>query len=290
MSERAHAALLLVLAAVLWSSGGLLIKLVDWSPLAIAGARSAVAGVFVWLVLRGRLCLDCSRPQLAAAVAYAAAVMSFVAATKLTTAANAILLQYTSPLYAALLAPRILGERTSGRDWAFIGLTLLGMGLFFFDQLSLAGLAGNLLALFSGLAVACLALALRQTGAASSTPIVLGNFLAALICLPFVVGAGWPGWQSLVVIAFLGVVQLGLPYYLYSLAVRRVSALEVTLIPVIEPILNPIWVALCLGETPGLGALAGGGLVLTAVTAWGLSRRQARVVVAGGGPSPSGRP
>ncbi|MFH1059358.1 MAG: DMT family transporter [Pseudomonadota bacterium] len=280
MSERAHAALLLVLAAVLWSSGGLLIKLVDWSPLAIAGTRSAVAGLFVWLVLRGRLCLDCTRPQVAAAVAYAAAVISFVAATKLTTAANAILLQYTSPLYAALLAPRLLGERTSGRDWFFTLLTLAGMGLFFLDQLSPAGLTGNLLALMSGLAVACLALALRQTGAASSTPIVLGNFLAALACLPFAVGAGWPGWEALGIIAFLGVVQLGLPYYLYSLAVRRVSALEVTLIPVIEPILNPLWVAIFLGEVPGLGAAAGGGLVLAAVTAWGLMRRPARVVVA----------
>lgn len=280
MSDRAQAAILLILAAVLWSSGGLLIKLVDWTPLAIAGARSAVAGLFVALLLRGRLGVDFSRTQLVASLAYAGAVICFVTATKLTTAANAILLQYTSPLYAALLAPRLLGEPTRRSDWLFIALALMGMGLFFGDQLSPQGLGGNLLALLSGLCVAILALALRRAGQASSSPIALGNFLAALVCLPFILAAPWPGWRNLGIIAVLGVVQLGLPYYLYSLAVRRVSALEVTLIPVLEPILNPIWVALFLGEAPGWWSLVGGVVVLGAVTAWGLLRARARVLVA----------
>ncbi len=280
MSDRAQAAILLILAAVLWSSGGLLIKLVDWTPLAIAGARSAVAGLFVALLLRGRLGVDFSRTQLVACLAYAGAVICFVTSTKLTTAANAILLQYTSPLYAALLAPRLLGEPTRRSDWFFIALALVGMGLFFGDQLSPQGLGGNLLALLSGLCVAVLALALRRAGQASSSPIALGNFLAALVCLPFILSAPWPGWQNLGIIVVLGVVQLGLPYYLYSLAVRRVSALEVTLIPVLEPILNPIWVALFLGEAPGWWSLVGGVVVLGAVTAWGLLRARARVLVA----------
>lgn len=280
MSDRAQAAILLILAAVLWSSGGLLIKLVDWTPLAIAGARSAVAGLFVALLLRGRLGVDFSRTQLVACLAYAGAVICFVTSTKLTTAANAILLQYTSPLYAALLAPRLLGEPTRRSDWLFIALALVGMGLFFGDQLSPQGLGGNLLALLSGLCVAVLALALRRAGQASSSPIALGNFLAALVCLPFILSAPWPGWQNLGIIVVLGVVQLGLPYYLYSLAVRRVSALEVTLIPVLEPILNPIWVALFLGEAPGWWSLVGGVVVLGAVTAWGLLRARARVLVA----------
>ena len=280
MSDRAQAAVFLVLAAVLWSSGGLLIKLVDWSPLAIAGTRSAVAGIFVAILLRGRLGLGFSRPQWVASLAYAGAVISFVAATKLTTAANAILLQYTSPLYAALLAPRLLDEPTRRGDWLFIALALTGMGLFFGDQLSPQGLGGNLLALFSGLCVAVLALALRRAGQASSSPIALGNFLAALICLPFVLAAPWPGWEALGVIVLLGVVQLGLPYYLYSLAVRRVSALEVTLIPVLEPILNPLWVAIFLGEAPGWWSMLGGVVVLGSVTAWGLTRARARVLVA----------
>lgn len=280
MSDRAQATLLLILAAVLWSSGGLLIKLVDWTPLAIAGARSAVAGLFVAFLLRGRLGVDFSRPQLVASLVYAGAVISFVTATKLTTAANAILLQYTSPLYAALLAPRLLGEPTRRADWFFIALALIGMGLFFGDQLSPQGLGGNLLALFSGLCVALLALALRRAGQASSSPIALGNFLAALVCLPFILAAPWPGWEALGIIAALGMVQLGLPYYLYSLAVRRVSALEVTLIPVLEPILNPLWVAIFLGELPGWWSMVGGVVVLGAVTAWGLLRARARVRVA----------
>lgn len=281
MSPHRKASLQLVAAAVLWSLGGLMIKELDWHPLGISSVRCFLAALFVLALLRGRPRFTFSRGQILASLFYAGGAIGFVTATKLTSAANAILLQYTSPLWVALLAPRLLGEPTQKRDWLFMGLILAGMALFFVESLSASGLAGNLTALATGLCVACLAMSLRGEPQASSTPIFLGNLLAALVCLPFV-RPPWPSAHDWLLLLVMGTLQLGLPYYLYSLAIRQVSALEATLLPMIEPVLNPIWVMLFLGERPGGWALAGGGVVLASVAAWGVLRGHA------GGGAPRG--
>ena len=136
-------------AGILWSFGGLLIKWVDWSPLAISGGRSGIAAL-VFLAYLRRPRFTWSPVQLGAAVAYSATVITFVVANKLTTAANAILLQYTAPIYAALLGWWFLRERVTWRDWLTMGVVSGGMALFFIDKLSLGGMWGNLLAMLSG--------------------------------------------------------------------------------------------------------------------------------------------
>ncbi len=263
--SRSGALGLLLASAALWSLGGVLIKGVDWSPLAIAGTRSALAALTIVVLLRGRLHFTWSRWQVAGAFAYAATVLLFVLATRLTTAANAILLQYTAPVYIALAAPWFLGEPSRRGDWLVIAVTLAGMGLFFLDHLTLEGRAGNLLAIASGVSFAALALLLRkQKDGSAVESIVLGNLIAAAVGLPFV-RAPFPdatGWALLVV---LGVVQLGVSYLLYAVAVRRATAMDAALVPMLEPILNPVWVLLWLGERPGPFAMLGGLVVLGAV-------------------------
>lgn len=262
---RTQAIALLIVAAILWSLGGLLIKSIAWNPIAIAGARSAIAALVLFAVVR-RPHFTWSSAQIGGAVAYAATVMLFVAANKLTTAANAILLQYTSPIYVALLGAWFLGERTTWLDWLAIMVTVGGIGLFFLDDLAVGGWWGNLCAIVSGATFACLVLFLRkQKDSSPLESVLLGNILTALVSLPFALGSqpGLSGWLTL---GFLGVFQLGLPYVLYSVAIKHVTALEAILIPVFEPILSPVWVFLIMGETPGPWALAGGIIVLVSIT------------------------
>lgn len=269
----------LVLAALCWSLGGLLIKAVGWPPLAVAGGRGLIAALFLVATNRG-LAFTFSRAQLIGALGYAACTVTFCTATKLTTAANAILLQYTAPVWIALFGAWFLGERATRADWATIVAVLAGMGLFFSDSLDLTAVLGNSIAVLSGVCFAAMTMALRkQKDTSPVESIILGNALAFLVGLPWIVSApALPatGWAALVT---LGVVQLGVSYWLYARAIRHVTALEAVLIPVIEPILNPVWVLLLLGERPTPRALAGGAIVLAAVT-WraALSIRGARPV------------
>ncbi|HRD65285.1 MAG TPA: DMT family transporter [Candidatus Competibacter sp.] len=264
-SDHRRAVLMLLAAAVLWSLGGLLIKWVDWNPLAIAGMRSLIGAAVIALIFRKGLRFTGSFEQIGAAVAYAGTVVLFVVANKLTTAANAILLQYTAPIYVALFSPWFLGERARGNDWLSLAVILFGMLLFFGDELSLDGYLGNGVALASGFCFAWLTLFLRRHREESAiSALVLGNLLAGAIGLPFMFqsmpdATGWAG------LLLLGVVQLGLPYVMYALALRHVRAVEGILLPMMEPVLNPVWVFLLLGEAPGPLALLGGAIILGAV-------------------------
>ncbi|MBS1221264.1 MAG: carboxylate/amino acid/amine transporter, partial [Proteobacteria bacterium] len=257
--------LMLLATAILWSLGGLLIKWVNWHPVAIAGMRSLIGAVLIALIFRKELKFTGSFEQIGAAVAYTGTVVLFVVANKLTTAANAILLQYTAPVYVALFSPWFLGERARGNDWLSLAAIMVGMLLFFGDQLSLDGYLGNCVALASGFCFGWLTLFLRRHREESAiSALVLGNLLAGLIGLPFMFqsmpdATGWIG------LLLLGVVQLGLPYVMYALALRHVRAVEGILLPMIEPVLNPLWVFLLLGETPGPLALLGGAIILGAV-------------------------
>ena len=264
--NRSQAILFLIIAALLWSSGGLFIKVVSWHPLAIAGVRSLFSALVIGAIF-GRRVVNFSAAQLAGAVAYAGMVTLLVVSTKMTTAANAIFLQYTAPVYVALLSYVLLREKISRGDWWMMSLVFGGMILFFLDDLSWGSLAGNLFGIGSGLSFAAFALALRlQKGAAPAGSVLLGNLLTFLVGLPFY-AAPFPdatGWGALVL---LGVFQLGFSYYFYTEAIAYVTALEAVLIPVIEPVLNPVWVFLVLGERPGTMSLIGGAIVLVVITA-----------------------
>ncbi|MDR2945418.1 MAG: DMT family transporter [Candidatus Adiutrix sp.] len=269
MSLRTKSLLFLLAAASLWSLSGVLVKTIDWNPLALASSRSLVAGFTIIFLTRRTLDRrPPSRPQWWGAVFMALVGLTFVSATKLTTAANAILLQYTAPVWVAIFAPLVLRERTSGRDWFFIALTFGGMAMFFMDSVSAEGFWGIILAIMSGLAFAALPMALRYVK--DDQPfkcLIYGNFLLFLVGLPFW-RAPYPDLGDVGLIIFAGVVQYGLPYYLYALASKGVSTLEMVLVTALEPILNPIWVFLAIGEQPGLWSLIGGAVVLLTITAW----------------------
>lgn len=258
--------LLLIATAILWSLGGVLIKSIDWTPVAIAGSRSLIAALVISLVMPG-VVQKISRQSVPGAFAYAATVILFVVATKLTTAANAIFLQYTAPIYIAMIGPWFLRESTSWQDWLLILLALAGVALFFLDQLSLQGLSGIVAALGSGFSFAWLTILMRHQRAASPEAVVLlGNVITFLFALPWmfpVTKIEQNGPWLLV----LGIVQLTIPYLIYSAAIRHVRALDASIIGIIEPILNPIWVMLVTNERPAFWSIVGGSIVLATTLA-----------------------
>ncbi len=265
MEKRTRAIIYLVITAVLWSLGGILIKSVKWNPVAIAGARSAISSLVILVYIK-KPKFTWSSDQILAAIFYAGTVILFVSANKLTTAANAILLQYGAPVYVAILGSIILKEKTTISDWITIAVVIFGMFLFFLDKLQPGNLFGNIVAILSGVAFALYIIFMRKQK--DESPIestLLGNILTAIIGLPFMLNSS-PTGSSWIGIILLGTVQLGLSYILYSIAIKEVTALEAILIPIIEPILNPIWVFLAMGEAPGKWAFIGGVIILTSVT------------------------
>lgn len=273
-----RAVLQLVAASLCWSLAGVLIKYVaaTWPGLAVAGGRGAIAALFLVLTNRG-LRFHFSRDQVIGAAGYAACTITFCTATTLTSAANAILLQYTAPIWVALLGAWFLGERATRADWITIAVALGGMALFFKDSLTLGHAGGDALAVFSGVCFAAMTVALRrQKDGSAIESIILGNLIAFVVGLPWILRAPMlapAGWAAL---AALGVVQLGMSYWLYARAIRHVTALEAVLIPVIEPILNPVWVLVFMHEQPSRWAMAGGAIVLAAVTLRAVSSIRSR--------------
>lgn len=264
MQQKQTAALYLVITAILWSTGGFMIKGVDWSPMAVAGVRSLIAAFVMWIAFRKER-LTFSKTQWGGALAECATVVLFVYATKLTTAANAILLQYTAPVYVALLGAWLLKEKTTVKDWLTIALVFVGMLFFFGDKVSPGGMLGNLCAIASGISFAFLYIFSRmQKNQSPHGSILLGNLLTFIISLPFLGGLSF-SLLNILSILFLGVFQLGISYVLYTYAIKQVNALDAILITTIEPLLNPIWVFFIIGEQPGMFALIGGSIVLASI-------------------------
>jgi drug/metabolite transporter (DMT)-like permease len=263
--KREQAITLLIGAALCWSLGGVLIKWVDWNPMAIAGARSLIAAVFVWFAFPG-MKFTWSFYQLAGAGAYAANMVTFVVANKMTTAANTVLLQYTAPAWVALFSAWFLRERIRRSDWVTISLVMGGIVLFFMDRLSFSGFWGNMAAVSSGFAFAWVFLLFRrQKDLAPYGSLFLGNILAGVICLPFMF-QGSPGGKDIIGLLLLGIVQIGVAYSLYSVASRHIKAIDAALILLLEPLLNPIWTYFAHGEIPGKWAMVGGVIILGAIT------------------------
>lgn len=273
-------------AALLFSTGGAALKAGTFGAMQLSGLRSAVAALTLLVWARGRV--TCSRATVAGGIAYAATVTSFVMANRSTTAANAIFLQSSAPLYLVLLAPWLLGERFRTRDVPF--LVVLGAGMW----LALSGTPhasrtapdpalGNLVALGSGLTWALTLASLRRaergtadTRGTGLSIVILGNGIAAAAALPFV----WPlpsatPWQWLTVL-YLGVFQIGMAYGCLTVAVRRLPALEASLLLLLEPALNPVWTWLVHGEAPGRRVIAGGAAIIatTAIRAVLLERQR----------------
>jgi drug/metabolite transporter, DME family len=268
-------------AALLFSTGGAGIKAAAFTGLQVSALRSGIAALVLLMLLRGltrgrgmRL-LVLSPAMLATGIVYAATVTLFVLSTKLTTAANAIFLQATAPLYLLLLAPLVLHERFRPRDLGFLLSVAAGLILCVIGQPQPTTTApdpikGNLLAVVCSITWALTLLGLRyiqrdqtQTTAGLSA-VTLGNLLASLAAWPF----AWPlpvasavEWATLV---YLGVCQIGVAYVFLTAAMRVLPALEVSLLLLIEPVLNPIWTWLIRNEPAGTYTIIGGVIIIAA--------------------------
>ncbi|MEW6401627.1 MAG: DMT family transporter [Chloroflexota bacterium] len=264
LSERRRSLLYIVITAALWSTSGVLIKMISWGPIAILAGRSLFAGIVFLIYLRG-IPTKWTWWKLSASIGYILTQLLFITATKLTTAANAIFLQYTAPIYVILLAFWFLHEKPSRADWVSMIVIFLGMFLFFGDKLSTNGVYGNILAILSGMSLALMMVSLRaQKDDVPAESFLAANIFSAVVGLPFVLKESW-AMSNWLIIIFLGVVQIGLANLFFSKAIKHVPALEANLISMLEPVLNPVWVFLLLGESMGVSALIGGLVVLGGV-------------------------
>lgn len=265
---RGIAILCVVIAAILWSTGGLLIKWVDWNPIAIAGIRSGISSMVMlgfWWILTKRLPKKPDKFVLLAAINYVVLVMLFVSANKLTTSANAILLQFTAPAWVMIFGAWFFKEKFHKKDVITVVVVFAGMLLFFIGDIDGGGLLGNILAIFSGISMALMIISLKKVKNHKPLEVIFwGNFFTFFVGLPFYFSLSFTG-SNLVGIILLGVFQLGLSYIFFTKGIQNVSALEGILIPVIEPLLNPVWVFLGTGEKPTQFALIGGAIVIAAV-------------------------
>lgn len=258
--------LLILAAAVLWSTAGAAIKSSGLDGWQLAGGRSLVAGIFLLAVAKEARRRPTPRVLLVS-VAYAFTVVLFVVATKLTTAANAIFIQDTAPLWVLLLSPLLLREIPTRGELLAVPVYALGLGMFFLDELSGGQVTGNFVALGSGVAFALSIIGLRLLREDGPAALVYGNLLAAVVALPVGLGGPAPTPLDLALVLYLGVFQLGLAYLCFSRGLLHTPAVEASLLMLLEPVLNPIWTFLAAGERPGPWAMAGGAVVLAA-TAW----------------------
>ena len=258
-------------AALLWSTGGLFIKATQLSAFELSFGRSVLAGLTVAYFTR-REGFRVNRVTAVLAVLYAALLLLFVVATKLTTAANAIFIQYTAPVYVLVLEPLIYKERFRRRDAFVVAACAVGIALFFVGRVRPEEMSGNLIAMASGLCFAFFMLLIRHPRAGEvnrASSIIYGSVLLALVTLPsFVAGAHKVKPSDLAIMAFLGVFQIGLAYTLFTWGVERgVRSLDAALVGYVEPVSNPVWVFIFIGERPTAWALLGGAVIITAVVA-----------------------
>ena len=261
--------LFVIAAAVLWSTGGLFIKWTSLSGLELSFGRSLLAAITVAIFTRHEG-FGLNKVTALASVLYAALLLLFVLATKETTAANAIFLQYTAPVYLLILEPLIYKEKFRRRDLIVVTVCVIGMSLFFVGKLRPQDVTGNLLALASGFCFACYFLLLRHSKSRSvnrASSVIYGNLLLVLIAAPAGLRAlPQMNMHDALSVLYLGVVQIGLAYTLFTVAMARgVRSLDAGIVGYVEPVLNPVWVYLVLGERPTQWALVGGAIIVIAV-------------------------
>jgi drug/metabolite transporter (DMT)-like permease len=274
---------MMVTCSLMWSLGGLFIKLLPWSALAISALRSIIAAGVIYLYMRVRnIPFRWNRNSLLISFAISVTMICFVAANKLTTAANATVLQFTAPIFMVVILILFYKQRFRRLDFAAIAFTFLGIALCFLGETGQGSTLGNTIAIFGGLSYGCMYIfsgtsdySTRMSG------ILLGQLMSFVIGIPFlpqVAATLTP--TSLVLVLSLGVFQLGIPYLFMSMAANDCSPLHCCLISVIEPLAAPFWVFLFHGEQPSLSAIMGSILVLTTVTAWSISNARAEEAAA----------
>jgi len=271
----------MLVCATLWSIAGIFIKLVPWNAFAVAGMRSLVAGLTIasyMIIKKYRFVLNST--TLKAGIITAIVYTCFVSANKLTTAANAIVLQFTAPVFIVIFSAVFLKKPVRRADMTVVSFTLAGIALFFFDQLQPGYIAGNIVAIASGVFMALMYMMVGDLeGEERFSSITLGQFFTFLIGLPFIIVTK-PQFtvSATVCILILGVFQLGISYILYIKSAEYCPPLACSLLGAVEPLLNPVWVLIFDGERPGVFALVGSVIVVVSITLWCIFGQEKKAV------------
>ena len=278
IKRKNRAMLLMVITAAMWSLGGIFIKLISWSPFLIAGIRSGISGSIMAMYMAAtHTHFKLNRYSVLAGVGLAFSATLFTIANKLTTAANAIVLQYTAPIFILIISAIFFKQKMQKRDVLVVCITMGGMVLFFLDQLSPGNMLGNLFGILAGIFLAQMFVMVGRGGdddATRMSGIMIAHVLTLMIGLPI----GIPQTTEIaaieiVYVIILGVFQLGIPYVLYGVASRDCPPLACSLIGMMEPLLNPVWVAIFIGEVPGPFALVGAVIIIATVSWWCVKNR-----------------
>jgi drug/metabolite transporter, DME family len=265
LSEHQKGMLYVFIAALLWSSGGLFIKLISLSAMQLSFFRCSIAAITFALIFRKRILLF-NKLSIINSLFYAVVLITFVIATKTTTAANAIFLQATAPIYVLIFEPLLNKTRYERINIITVGVLYLGMILFFVGKLEPGHLEGNFVALISGITFAALFLGMKQNDQQyQQSSIFWGNILVALICIPFLFSMEAISISDLWMVSFLGVFQIAFAYAFFASGLKRILAVEASIISMVEPVFNPVWVFLGYGEVPTLTAIIGGLIILGAI-------------------------
>ena len=245
MKKENKAILEMLMCAALWSIAGIFIKLIPWNSFVISALRSFFAGLTVLAYIRIKgYRIKINRRTIVAGLLLGLVYIAFVAANKLTTAANAIVLQFTDPIFIVIFSALFFGQRFKKRDFVAVIFTFIGIAMFFLDQLEGGYLLGNFVAIFAG---ACLGGMFIAMGKADTeerfSAMLIGQATAFIFGLPFIITTK-PEISALPVlyIVILGVLQLGIPYILYGRASEYCPPLACSLLGAVEPLLNPLWV------------------------------------------------
>ncbi len=267
LAREAAGLIAMAACAFLWSTSGLLIKLVDWNPFAIGAGRSLVAFLFILAWVR-KPRFTFSFAQVAAGAASAGMMILFVYANKATTSANAILLQYGAPVFTAIFGALVLKEIPRTEHWLAFAAVIGGMILFFLGDLGGGTAAGNAAAIVSGIFFALYIVFMRkQKDGSPLESALIAHALTALVSFAFCLflPAPKPTATSVLAVLALGVLQIGLATVFFAFGIKRVSAVQSVIASGIEPVFNPVWVFLAIGEKPAANALAGGAVIVAAV-------------------------
>ena len=259
----------MVAASVLWSFGGLCIKFIPWSAMTIVGLRAFLAAA-VFAVYRKSVKVELTRGNVLASLCLSLTTIFFVFANKLTTAAGAILLQFSAPIFIILLEFALYKKKPRPSAAIAVGTAILGMVLLFADSLEIGSIWGSVMAILSGLTFAGVFICNNRPDTDPKGSLYMGLMINAVVGLPFAFFEVTPDPLAWGASVFLGIVQVGLAYVLFSIGIKRTPALLACLISGVEPVLSPIWVALGTGETPGRFTLLGGAVILTAVVGYNL--------------------
>lgn len=271
MDPKRRAIIQMLVCATLWSTGGIFIKLIPWNPFVIAGWRSLVAVGTVLLFLKfGKIKFKFNLRAVLMGALMCLTFLSFVTANKLTTAANAIVLQFTAPLFLLVFSAVVFHEKFRRADLLAVLVTMGGIALFFLDKLDGGFLLGNCIAILAGAFMGGMYLAIGKVDEETRMGgMLLGHIFTAAVGIPVTFFSSTPiSTTAILCILGLGVIQLGLPYILLTLSSKNCPPLACSLLGAIEPLLNPVWVFLFNGEAPGFFALVGGVIVIVSITLW----------------------